>query len=789
MRDSFNDLETFSPVPIKDGTHRYAEKAEVMLWAYALEDDDVKVWDKVNGRIHWQEDLSGVWVDAPCKGTPVDLEHANLRDPDTLVWFQNGQNFDFVVLAHAEPKILGMVPMERRRDTMVQAFAHALPGALEKLGSILNVAEEDRKQAARGKKLIRLFCVPQNEAFIEKHGTDRATKQSHPAEWQEFIQYAGSDIRMMRVARRLIPQWNYSGKQIQLSHIDCKINNRGFAVDLDLIDGAIRAEAIAKADLAREVREQTNDEVQSATQRDVFLEFLRPLLAEHGVDLPDLRADTLERRRNDPDLPSYLKDLIDIRLRASMNSVSKFKTIRRAVSADGRMRGCHQFRGAGRTGRVAHRLVQPGNMPRPTMKAAQIKLAIAALKTDCAHLIFGNVMSAISNTIRGVVVAPPGRKLVVADLSNIEGRFGAWLAGEEWKLQAFRDFDNSLVVDMDGKPVLNEKGDRQYDLPDLYIVAYAKSFNVPPESVPKKGDERQIGKVEELMFQYGGGVGAWLTGAATYGIDLDKMTEQVYPVLPAWALEEAESFLQWLYGKAHEKLRKALAKIDKETEPDAPNFMDLPTQEQWDRDREERRAAAAAACEAACLKARMGLTERTFVACDAIKRLWRTAHPKISSYWKEIEDTVRQAINEPGHTLRCRKVKIRCAGAWLRVMLPSGRELCYPHPKVENDGTITFTGLNQYTRQWCRISSYGGKFFENFTQAGACDQLIECWPMIEDAGYEIVMHVHDENLTETPDDPRFTADELSRLMCSSLSWNGGLPLAAAGYEDVRYRKE
>lgn len=755
MRDSYHDLETFSPVPIKNGTHCYAEQAEVMLWSYALEDDTVKVWDLVNSMVHWQDELSGLWQEAPCKGMPADLD-AMLGEQEILFWFQNGGQFDFPVLKHAMPQVYARIGLKRQRDTMVQAFAHALPGSLDKMGEILGISEDKRK-IADGKRLVQLFCKPQSETFQTKWGTDRATKQTHPKEWQRFIEYAGGDIVTMREARRLMPEWNYKGKQIDLWHQDLVINNRGFAVDLDLAHAAVRAEAKAKADLARATREATGGAVGAATQRDELLKFI---LAQYGVGLPNMQADTLERRLTDPDLPEPVRELIGIRLQASMNSVSKYKTLLKGVSRDGRMRGCMQFRGAGRTGRWAHRLVQPGNLPRPDMSHSQIELAIEALKTDCADLIFDNVMRAISNTIRGVIVAPPGKKLVVADLSNIEGRVAAWAAGEDWKLQAFRDFDAGEGV-------------------DLYILAYAKSFAVPPETVPKKGPERQIGKVEELMFQYGGGVGAWLTGAATYGINLDKMTEQVWDTLPEWAKAEAESFLHWLYGQAEEKYAKAIVKIHREQEEGkitAEVADALHRQRMIDLD-------------LAKLKARYGLPEKTFIACDAIKRTWRKAHPMISSYWKQLEDTVKEAIQTPGVTLPCRKVKVRRDGAWLRIGLPSGRALCYPNPKIEKDGSITYTGLNQYTRQWGRVSTYGGKLFENVTQAAACDQLAECMPAIEAAGYEIVLHVHDEIVAEAPNEERFNADDLARLMCADLGWNAGLPLAAAGFETDRYRKE
>lgn len=764
MRDSFHDLETFSPTPIQAGSHKYAEKAEVMLWPYALGDGPIKVWDLINKRVHWQNEISEVWEDAPCSGVPVDLDGI-LNNQETLVWFQNGHHFDFTVLKHAQPKLEGMIGHHRRRDTMVQAFSHALPGALEKLGDVLNISEDKRK-IAEGKKLVRLFCMPQGEDFVAKFGTDRATKQTHPAEWQRFIQYAGGDIVTMREAHRLMPTWNYKGKQIDLCLLDAKINARGFAVDIALAEGAVRAAEKEKAELARQTRGATNDAVGAATQRDELLAFI---LAEYGVELPNMQSDTLERRLDDPDLPDGVKELIRIRLQASRNTAAKYKALLKSVSGDGRLRGCMQFRGAGRTGRWAHRRFQPGNLMRPTMPQNMIDLAIEALKTDTAYLIFDNVMEAIGNTVRGAIVAPPGKKLVVADLSNIEGRVAAWLAGEDWKLEKFREFDASLVLDLNGKPLLNVKGERQFTLPDLYIVAYAKSFNVDPESVPKKGPERQIGKVEELMFQYGGGVGAWLTGAATYGIDLGKMTEQVWGTLPEWAKDEAASFLEWLYEKPKRKHDTVCVKYGDPTAPEV--------------------AASEEAMLAACAKARFNLPERTFIACDAIKRLWRKAHPAISNYWKQLEDTIVEAISTPGVTLPCRKVKIRRDGAWLRIGLPSGRALCYPNPKIHKDGSITYTGYSSYSRKWGEVHTYGGKIFENITQAVACDQFAEPALAIEAKGYALLMGVHDEWIAETPDTDEFTADELASMMCADLGWNAGLPLAAAGAEMYRYVKE
>lgn len=689
MRLLFSDLETFSDVPINHGTHKYAERAEVMLWTYAFDDGPVQCWDLTANL-----------------ATPTDLLVAlNCSDVET-VW-HNGGGFDSTVLRHALPALCP--PVERIHDTMAQALAHGLPGALGTLGDILGI-EQDQKKHKRGRELVLLLCKPRPATVKIR----RATRLTHPAEWAEFIEYAKADVSAMRAIYAKLPTWNYRNGERALWQLDQRINNRGVAVDLDLATSAIRATERAQASLAVRANDITNGDVTAATQRDKMLVHI---LAEYGINLPDMKADTLERRIEDPDLPPALKELLGIRLQASKTSASKYKRVVEATSSDGRLRGLLQFCGASRTGRWAGRLFQPQNLPRPTHKQEQIDQGIEAMKADAEDLIYPDVMDLASSAIRGVIVAPPGKKLVVADLANIEGRGIAWLAGEEWKLQAFRAYDEGTG-------------------PDLYKLAYAKAFAVSHEDVVK--DQRQIGKVMELMLGYAGGVGAFLTGAATYGIDLDAMAEAAWPSFPTAMRDEAREFLQW---RKDEKMGQ------------------------------------------------FGLTDKTFIACDAIKRLWRAAHPEIATWWKELEEAARRAILSPNVTIPARSVRMRRDGAWLRIVLPSGRALCYPSPRVDEHGKVTYMGINQYSRKWQRLKTYGGKLAENITQAFARDVLASSMLPIEAAGYEIVLTVHDEIIAEAPDADEFNHNELASLMATVPSWAEGLPLAAAGFESYRYRKE
>ena len=689
------DLETYCDVPITHGTHRYAERVEVMLFAYGItkgtDEGPVHVWDVTSGA-PMPDDLCGALVDAD------------------EVWAQNS-HFDRTMLQHAMPGVAAALPLRMWRDTMVQALAHGLPGALGLLSEILGLPADKAKDKA-GKALIQLFCKPR--PVTSKIA--RADSVTHPVEWARFIEYAAGDIVAMREVRRRLPIWNYAGAELALWHLDQVINDRGVAIDLDMAAAAVRAVELAQKDLAQRTVEVTNGEVQAATQRDAML---LHVLSEYGIDLPDMQMSTLERRIADPDLPDGLRELLQIRLQASSTSTSKYKTLMRGTSTDGRLRGTLQFCGASRTGRWAGRLFQPQNLPRPTLKQDQIDLGIDALKAGCADLLFDNVMQLTSSSIRGCIVAPKGKKLVVADLSNIEGRVQAWLAGEKWKLQAFRDFDAGIG-------------------PDLYKLAYGKSFGIAPDEVTK--DQRQVGKVQELALGYEGGVGAFVTFAAAYGIDLDQLAAQAAGAIPGNVWGQAHIMLDWHRKKGRDPV------------------------------------------------AALGLTERAWLTCESFKLAWRDAHQAIASYWKELDAAVRDAIDNPGNTFPCRLVKVRRDGAWLRIVLPSGRAVCYPSPQIM-DGKITYMGMNQYSRKWCRLHTYGGKIFENVCQAVARDVMAHNMPAAEAAGYEIVLTVHDEEITEAPDRDEFNEGHLSSLLAANPPWATGMPLAAAGFQTLRYRKD
>lgn len=703
------DTETYSEVPLKNGTAAYFEHeaTEIIIAQWAVDDGPVHV-----------EDLTENGGGMPYRVSPALLAH--LRDPNVEVWAHNSY-FD----RQAVRACWGIdVPIHRWRDTMVQGMVHGLSGGLAELGKIVGLAI-DKQKDQRGRRLIQKFCQPQGKRSVIR----RHTRATDPDDWEEFLQYAEQDIVTLRELAAALPSWNYTGQELTLWHLDQVINDRGFHVDLDLARGAVAAVAREQARLVKTMQDLTGGLV--PTQGAALREYVK----EHcGVDLADMRAATLREHIAAGEIPDNARDILAIRLEAVRTSTAKYHTLLRSTSRDSRMRGTLQFSGAQRTRRWAGRLFQPQNNPRPRhwMTHDDIEAGIESLKAGVADLVWDDVMALTTDTVRGCIEAELGRKLVVSDLSNIEGRKIAWLAGEEWKLQAFRDYDAGIGA-------------------DLYKVAYAKAFKVEPGVVSK--EQRQVGKVKELAFGYEGGVGAVLTFAKSLGIDLENLAQLTLAAADDELIDEAYRFHEW----------------------------------------------------AVKMKITHDLPPHQYVAFHILKVSWRAAHPAIVTFWAELQNAFVVAVQNPGTVVRVGPLAFKRDGSWLRIRLPGGGYLCYLQPKAEwvaepheDDDPdtepkprlrLSYMGVNQQTKAWGRIYTYGGKLAENITQACARDVMAENMPAIEEAGYRIVLTVHDEVITEPDDSPDFTPDGLSALLATVPKWAPGLPLAAAGFEAYRYRKD
>lgn len=733
----FIDHESFSAAELKKcGSYAYAEHptTEIMLTTYAFDDGPVYCYDATDG-----------------SPMPRDLRRA-LRlfargytgDDGPRMVGANYLMFDRLLLREC----WGYDITPRNIiDTMVLAFRHALPGSLAAQCEVLGVSEDLAKDKA-GKALIQRFCKPTPKNYKVRR-YDRAT---HPQEWRQFVAYAKSDITAMREVFHRITTWGNSAFEDEVLAVDQLINDRGFYVDAALAEAAIAAVKRHKAELQAEAAEKWGKGLTGAA----FIPLLQELAP--AFDVPNAQKSTLNDLLSDEDLPDDARTLIEMRLGASSTASTKYNPLLLGLSRDGRRRGCIQYGGASRTLRFAGKGFQPQNLARGYFSGEELNAGIEMLLKGRAHWLY-DVSKLTASTVRGCIVPTPGNKLVVADYSNVEGRGLAWLAGEGEALATFRAGT------------------------DIYKVLASTMFKVSYDDVTK--DQRQIAKAAVLGLGYGGGVNAFLTFAKNLGLDLHKLADDMDGSFPDHIWAAARKGFE--YARIQEKNKRGFAG----KKPERPSY-DLP--------------------------------KKVWLTCDSIKRMYREANPAIARFWRELDDGVMSAVKNPGKVYWAgapvrangdKAIKItrtftrdgegkKVPGWWLKLELPSGRVLSYPgvgisvEKVIEEDDRegarpeyrerVRYMGQNQTTRQWQKIYTYGGKLAENVTQALCRDMLAFALVNVERSGWPIVLHVHDEIVTDVPNAPQYSAAELERLMCVLPKWAEGFPLAAEGQELMRYAK-
>ncbi|AXC39588.1 DNA polymerase I [Salmonella phage S101] len=727
------DTETFSEADLKKvGSYAYAEHptTEIVICTYAFDEGPVQVWDATDG-----------------SDMPRDLRRAmlKLQKPDSNLKLvgQNFLMFDRPVIKHCWGFEL---LVENIIDTMIVAFRHALPGSLATLCEVLNIDASMAKDK-RGKALIQRFSKPTPKNYKIR----RYTADTHPKEWAEFIAYAKSDITSMREVYKKMPKWGNSEFEDRVLQLDQVINDRGFKVDVALAEAAIQAVTRHKEELQEEAQRKYGG---SLTGKD-FLPILQELAPAHRIH--NAQKSTLNDLLADKDLPDDARTIIEMRLGAASTASTKYAPLLLGRSSDDRRRGCLQYGGAKRTLRWAGKGFQPQNLARGYYHDDELDRGIAALLKGRAHRRF-DVAKLTASTVRSCIIPEAGRKFVVADYSNVEGRGLAWLAGEETALDTFRA---GL---------------------DIYCVTAGKMFGMDPDDIKKNFKEiRQIGKACELGLGYEGGVGAFVTFAKNLGLDLIEMAETMDGTFPDHIWAATARGYEWA------RIQEAKRPPHPGEKDDRPSYI---------------------------------LDKKVWRTCDAIKRMWRESHPETVAFWRDLKDGILAAVRNPGrefwagaHLRRNGERAIRIwrtvefdssgrkvPGWWLCMELPSGRILSYPGigvsvtKETDEDGRVNtnvrikYQGENQLTRQWTTLYTHGGKACENIVQALCRDLLAYAMLNVEAGGYSIVLSVHDELVCETPDTPDYTVAELEKLMCALPEWAEGFPLVAEGAELKRYAK-
>lgn len=689
------DLETYSDNHINCGSYKYAEKSRILLAAYAFDDSAVMIWQPILEPI------------------PGSLANA-LKDPSVEIWAHNSM-FDRIQLGtYYRGKV---IHRSRWRCTLTQASAHGYPAALDELCYALDVPQYMRKLRSRS-RFIGLFCVP-----APGTGRPRGSYLSHPQEWAAFCEYAKQDIVAMRECHKRLPAINYPDNKQELDFwlLDQLNNDRGVTVDTHLARAAlaIRYAKGRENNLAASIL--TDGAIDTVAQRDKLLAHIADA---YGVEITNLRAATVEAAVNDPNLPPELAELLTLRLTGSKSSLAKYRRAAAAVCSDGKFRGMMQFCGASRTGRYSGKIVQLQNLPRPQASSKEVEAFIDAAKRgqDYLDVLTDSPEQALADSIRGIIVPSKGKALYVGDYSGIEARVLAWLAGDDVKLQMYRDLDA-------GKGV------------DPYKIAYAKAFNIPTDQVT--ASQRQVGKVMELALGYQGGVGAFITMAAVYQLDLKTLALSVLDTYGySTEYHEAEKAYEWAV--------------------------------------EQKRS--------------LGLSRDVYLGCDILKRLWRKFNPAIVELWGSVKEAFTTSIETQVKTRICPKEwpKVGATGLSIlpeigavHIQLPSGRRLVYANARIES-GNLCFDGVNQKTKRWVPVQTYEGKLVENITQAVARDVMVWHLPMLEKEGFGVLLTVHDEPITEATPDRGL--GEFERLLISPLPWSSGIPLAANVRKLSRYGK-
>src|SRR5690606_6061140 len=206
---------------------------------------------------------------------------------------------------------------------------------------------------------------------------------------------------------------------------------------------------------------------------------------QQGVECDSIDKATLDALlEEDNPIPQQVREVLMVRREAAKASVAKIDALLRGKSPeDNRAKGLLQYHAAS-TGRWGGRRFQPQNLRRPEESDIDTLIDVVATGDyDMCAMMYERPLSAVADTLRGMLVAAPGHRIVAADYSNMEGRVLAWLAGEKWKIKAFEEFDQGIG-------------------PDLYIKSYAETFGVP--LFDKKDPRRQVGKTMELAGGYQG---------------------------------------------------------------------------------------------------------------------------------------------------------------------------------------------------------------------------------------------------------------------------------------------
>ena len=491
------DLETFSSVELaKSGVYRYVESPdfEILLFGYSVDGGPVHVVDLTAGET-----------------IPADVLDA-LTDDSIIKWSFNASYERICLSRYLSDLDISLDPFHDRhpistecarflspkgwRCSMIWSAYLGLPLSLADVGSVLGL---EKQKLTEGKDLIRLFCKP-CEPTLVNGGRRRNLPCDAPEKWTLFKAYNLRDVETEMEIQKRLSSYPVPESVWEEYRIDQEINDRGIAVDMQLVENAIRMDAQSRAELTEMMQKLTNLDNPNSVQQ------MKQWLMNNGIETESLGKKQVQSLLQDA--PPQLREVLLLRQQLARSSVKKYIAMKNAVCIDGRVRGMFQFYGAARSGRWAGRLVQLQNLYRnsmPDLEAA--RSLVRDGDYDAVKMLYGAVSDVLAELIRTAFVPAPGKKLIVADFSAIEARVIAWLAGEQWRMDVFKNGG------------------------DIYCASASQMFKVPVEKHGINGHLRQKGKIAELALGYGGSIGALKAMGA---LDMGLQEEELAPLVKAW---------------------------------------------------------------------------------------------------------------------------------------------------------------------------------------------------------------------------------------------------------------
>lgn len=495
MKELSIDLETYSDVDLKkSGVYRYAESPnfEILLFAYSVDNGPVIVIDIAQGECVPDDILAALSDDTVTKWA----YNASFERVCLSYWLKKNYSEHFYSYSIPEDTVGNYLDPASWKCSRIWGAYMGLPLSLEGIGAVLKLSDQKMKE---GKNLIKYFCTLCKATKVNG-GRTRNLPEHDLEKWATFKSYNKRDVEVELAIKERLTKYPVPDFIWDEYHLDQEINDRGIGVDMQLVANAIDIDAKTKQALLHQMQKKTGLENPNSVQQ------MKTWLSERGIETESLDKKAVKGLL--PDVDKGVAEVLSCRQQLAKSSVSKYAAMSNMVCADSRARGCFMFYGANRSGRWAGRGIQLQNLPQNHMAdLEEARNLVRDGNFTALELLYDNVPEVLSELIRTAFVPKPGYKYIVSDFSAIEARVLSFLAGEQWRMDVFKE----------GK--------------DIYCASASQMFKVPVEKHGINGHLRQKGKIAELALGYGGSVGALKSMGA---LDMGLTESELQPLVDAW---------------------------------------------------------------------------------------------------------------------------------------------------------------------------------------------------------------------------------------------------------------